>query len=383
MARVAAVVAAACVLVFGWAGSAIAEDGPAPLPARPNIVVFYIDDASPHDGRLWNDPTRTPNIYEQFVEQGVEFTSAIGENPLCCPARANLLTGLHTHNNGVSSNNALLFDPTEHIGKAMQDAGYASMFIGKYLNRNDLLTPEQWLEHDAGWTQLDVTKGTNGAFKDYMVHTKQGEFRLKGVHSTQFVANSAVARFRDTPPETPLFAVLSIYNLHLPNTPMAQDIGDTRCANFPPYNPPNYNEADVSDKPTGIQELPLLLDPAGWPMVRNCEAMLGVDRAVGQVVDELEAQGRLHNTLLLFTADNGIAWGAHRLGQNKMWPYRARCRCTCAGPRPGLGTSRACSTTWCRTSTWHRPFASWPVRRAFWAHSRTATTVPTARASLR
>ncbi|MGI8929197.1 MAG: hypothetical protein ACR2H0_07015 [Candidatus Limnocylindrales bacterium] len=60
-----------------------------------------------------------------------------------------MLTGLHTHNNGVIKNEAVLFDPSEHIGAAMKDAGYASMFIGKYLNCNDALMPEQWLQHDA------------------------------------------------------------------------------------------------------------------------------------------------------------------------------------------------------------------------------------------
>jgi hypothetical protein len=49
--------------------------------------------------------------------------------------------------------------------------------------------------------------------------------------------------------------------------------------------------------------------------------MLGVDEAVGRVIAELQAEGRLDNTLLVLTADNGVAWGAHRLAQRKQWPY--------------------------------------------------------------
>jgi len=316
-----AAVAAAGALVFGLAGSAVAGELAEPLPERPNIILFYLDDVSPHDGSLWNDPARTPNIAEHFVERGIEFSNAIGETPLCCPGRANLLTGLHTHNTGVIRNDALLFDPSEHIGKAMQDAGYASMYIGKYLNGNSSLSPQQWLEHDAGWTQLDVIKGVNGSFNNFTWHTKQGESQVNNVHSTQMVANAAVARFQQTPAETPIFAVLSTYNLHAPNRPMPQDVGDPRCAGIPRYNPPNYNEADVSDKPSGIRALPLLAEPNGWSLVRYCEEMLGVDRAIGQVIDELEAEGRLDNTLMLFTADNGMGWGAHRIGQKKTWPY--------------------------------------------------------------
>jgi N-acetylglucosamine-6-sulfatase len=308
------------------AGLGTVGNAPTPVaatapPARPNIVMFYIDDAAPHDGRLWNDPGRTPNIYNQFIAHGIHLDQAIGETPLCCPSRANVLTGQHTHNTRVVSNDARLFDPAEHIGKALLDADYASMFIGKYLNRDSLLTPEQWAEHDAGWTVLDAINGINGAFYNFALHTKTGDIQVTGLHSTQMVADRAVMHFKETPAETPIFALLSIYNVHAPNVPEPGDKGDPRCANMPPWNPPNYNEADVSDKPQGIRALPLQPYADGWPMVGYCEEMLGVDRAVGQVVAELAAENRLDNTLLMFAADNGMTWGAHRLGQQKVWPY--------------------------------------------------------------
>lgn len=293
-----------------------------PAAERPNIVMFYIDDAAPHDGRLWNDPARTPNIVDHFYDDGFELTNAISENPLCCPARGNMLTGLHTHNNGVVANDARLFDPSVHIGKSMKDAGYASMFIGKYLNNNDQLTEAEWLAHQAGWTQLDAIYGVNGDYFGFDLKTKQSMTHLTGYHSTQMVGDRAVMRMRETPANQPVFAVLSIYNLHGPNTPMGQFKNDPRCAGMAPWLPENYNEADVSDKPLEIQALPpLTTNPNGWPMVRMCEEMLGVDKVVGQVTAELEAQGRLDNTLLIFTADNGIAWGAHRLAQQKIYPY--------------------------------------------------------------
>ena len=97
----------------------------------------------PYVTSLWNDPTRTPNIYDQFIAHGINLDHAIGETPLCCPSRANVLTGLHTHNTRVIRNDAQLFDPSEQIGKSMMGAGYASMYIGKYLNRDNTLTPEQ------------------------------------------------------------------------------------------------------------------------------------------------------------------------------------------------------------------------------------------------
>jgi hypothetical protein len=42
---------------------------------------------------------------------------------------------------------------------------------------------------------------------------------------------------------------------------------------------------------------------------------------VGEVLDELRRENRLDNTVIVFTADNGMTWGAHRLGESKSWPY--------------------------------------------------------------
>src|SRR6187402_2509060 len=89
---------------------------------RPNIVMFYLDDLSPHDARLWSNPALTPNLYHYFVEHGIRFTNAIGESPLCCPGRASLLTGLHTHNNGVFRNNIHFLHPTNIVATDLRDA---------------------------------------------------------------------------------------------------------------------------------------------------------------------------------------------------------------------------------------------------------------------
>ena len=317
--RVISVGLAVCLLMTVFAGSATGREAPAATP--PNIVVFYLDDTNPHDGRLWNDPARTPTIYDRFIAHGVQFTNAIGETPLCCPGRAGFLTGLHTINHGVLHNDARLFNPSEHIGKEMKSAGYASMWIGKYFNKDNLLTPAQWTAHGNGWTDLDAIYGPNGAFFNYTVHTKTGNVAYTGLHSTLMVGQRTIQHLRETPSTTPVFAVLSVFDTHAPNTPMGQFKDDPRCANIPPWDPPNYNEAEVSDKPAFIQAEPLLPYPDGWPMRGYCEELLGVDLVVKQVIDELTADGRINNTLLVFTADNGMTWGAHRMAQQKLVAY--------------------------------------------------------------
>jgi uncharacterized repeat protein (TIGR01451 family) len=84
----------------------------------------------------------------------------------------------------------------------------------------------------------------------------------------------------------------------------------------PPYRPPNYNEADVSDKPRWVRGLPLL-DQAKQDFVdfkyrRRLESLQSVDRAVEAIVNALSDTGRLDNTVLIFFSDNGYSLGAHR-----------------------------------------------------------------------
>ena len=294
---------------------------PTAAAAKPNIVVFYLDDAAPHDGRLWSDPARTPALYNTFIANGINFPNAIGEAPLCCPGRASLLTGLHTHNNGVGSNDARLFSPQETVAGALKDVGYTTMWIGKYMNRNQWLSPDGWAAHMAPWSAFDVMYG-DPKYYDFTMRTKDaGDIAYVDTHATQVLMDRAVMRLQAAPANKPVFAVFSSYDTHVPNVPLPQPPEKmAMCDSMQRWWTPNYNEADVSDKPAYVRAAALLPDAAGWSMAAYCRQMFGFDQLVERVTDELEAQGRLDNTLLVFTADNGMVWGAHRL-KNKAVPY--------------------------------------------------------------
>jgi len=157
-------------------------------------------------------------------------------------------------------------------------------------------------------------------FYDYTLFTKQGHVEYPATHSTRMVAERSVSRMRETPPRTPVFQLLSVFNTHAPHLPLPEFANDPRCDSMPPWNPPNYNEADLSDKPSFVRSFPMQPYVGGWPMVQLCREMIGVNWLVGQVRDELQAQGRLDNTLFVFTADNGMGWGEHRWDKKRL-PY--------------------------------------------------------------
>jgi N-acetylglucosamine-6-sulfatase len=330
-ARLAAAAAMSVVTLMLALGPGVVSAAPSTFLAdKPNIVVFLLDDTNPMDGRLWNDPSLTPAIYDHFVAHGTTFSNAIDDTSLCCPARATLLTGLHSFNTGVTANDVRLFNPGESIATELTKSGYETMLVGKYMNLPEYLTGDLWTQNAAPWSVFDVFTSKfnplDGYFYNYTMTTKDGQVLTPLEHSTQLITERAVAHMAATDPSKPIFAELSVVDTHLPNYPMPGFENDPRwaqCASMPPWDPPNYNQADLSDKPAFVQKLPLLPYPDGWPMATYCQEMLGVDWMVQQVTNELQAEGRLDNTLLVFTADNGMAWGQHRLSLKEV-PYSTR-----------------------------------------------------------
>jgi N-acetylglucosamine-6-sulfatase len=279
-------------------------------PSRPDIIVIYIDDVPPIDGRFWAGD-RAPNIRKYIIDNGLTFRHAVDEAPLCCPARANLLTGLHTRNNHVTINDASLFDPSETIATELQGAGYRTSWIGKYLNRYMSLRGALHDRFEAGWDTFEPMSG--GSYGYYYWHKGDQKYTRPAEHSMQLVQDLAVADLRSAPADQPLFAVLSTYAGHYPNVPLPANIGSPTCARIPPWTSPRYGAGATTDKPAWVQALARRrigsLPASGYPLVKVCQDMLGVDQLVAKVVQEQERRGRLADTLLVLASDNGYLYG--------------------------------------------------------------------------
>jgi N-acetylglucosamine-6-sulfatase len=115
---------------------------------RPNVVVVMTDDVT------YDQLHEMPN-FQRMERMGTSFTNAFASYPLCCPVRATFLTGQYAHNHGVKSNFFSTgggFDSFENQDDALpvwlQDAGYRTGFVGKYLNeyggRDPQLIPPGW-----------------------------------------------------------------------------------------------------------------------------------------------------------------------------------------------------------------------------------------------
>ena len=313
----------------------------------PNIVVVLLDDFPAMDGRLLE---RLPNLKETFVDQGILFMNYWANFSLCCPGRATLLTGQRAKHTGVTTNQATSFDPSVSLATQLQSIGYRTMIFGKYLNNSRNLSDKT----PPGWD--DVVIKDSGPYYEYPMWIN-GYREYHGSqatdYSTDVVANASMPFVRDAPIEQPLFIWLAPNATHGGTdefgsrmeepVPAPRHRGDERCANIPPWNPPSYNEADVSDKPAYVRALPLLSSTTGWPMQRACESLLSVDEWFGQVTAVLRTQGRYENTIFILSQDNGMGWGAHRI-VGKIAPYTAEMSLYLSWPAV-LGATAATNST--------------------------------------
>ncbi len=285
---------------------------PAPTAAvdgRPNIVVVMLDDvASDVDTRLLE---RLPKMGRFFLDNGLHFTNAHGNDPLCCPGRANFLTGLYSHHHGVIDNDASLLQPEETIATALERVGYWNAYAGKYLVGVETLEDKV----PPGWARRSLM---TGGYYDYREWVDGVEMPVT-MYSADRVASRAVDFLEQAPTDQPVFLMLSPFATHgakdegtgaFPR-PASRHAGDPRCDGIGKRTSPAYDEADVSDKPAFVQDFPLTGN-SGWPLGRACRAMLSVDEMFGRVRATLRTQGRLANTLFVLLADNGMSWGDHR-----------------------------------------------------------------------
>jgi arylsulfatase A-like enzyme len=142
-------------------------------------------------------------------------------------------------------------------------------------------------------------------------------------YSTDVFAAKAVDFITTTPVGQPFFLYVTPYAPHRPATV----VGTPYHGLFDgaaPWRPPSYNEADVTDKPSWVQALPVWSSGQTANIddlrKRQLAALQGVDRAVKLIYDAVAARGELGSTVFIFASDNGQAWGEHRWDQ-KMCAY--------------------------------------------------------------
>jgi arylsulfatase A-like enzyme len=286
-----------------------AAEAPRPL----NLVLILTDNHSPWTlGCYGNRDIRTPNI-DRLAGEGMLFERCYSSNAVCSPTRATLLTGLMPSQHGVHTYlgaGGAQVGPRAYstiaefrtLPEILAEAGYTCGLSGKW-HLGDNLKPQE------GFTYW-ITKphGHTAEFYDQEV-IEDGQIRKEPTYLTDLWTQHAV-KFLEQNRDRPFFLYLA-YNgpyglgnllLNPARNRHAEYYADKELPSFPrePMHPWLFNNKQFLNNPAAMR--------------RYAAEVSGVDDGVGTVLETLKRLNLEDNTLVVFTADQGLAGG-----QSGLW----------------------------------------------------------------
>lgn len=292
--------------------------------SQPNILFVMVDDLPP--SAIYEEGLfpflDVPNV-DRLANEGMVFEQMFVTTSICSPSRATMLTGTYASVHGVRYNE--ISDPDLTLlqfPQVLQQHGYKTALIGKW-----------HMQHHArprpGFDYWISFRG-QGVYFDPELNEDGREFKAEG-YITDILTQKTLD-FLKREPDSP-FAVLLWHKAnHAPFEPAPRHENAFRRG---PMAEPVSWATDLSDKPTWQRRqhvfgphykawvesegkpvpdsIPIQpWNPANQERLNMLRCMLSVDEGLGDIMALLEEQGRLDNTIIIFTADNGWFMGEHR-----------------------------------------------------------------------
>ncbi|QKK09658.1 MAG: sulfatase [Planctomycetota bacterium] len=339
----------------------------------PNIVFIMADDhAWQAISAYGSNRNVTPHI-DRLAAEGVRFDRAFVTNSICAPSRAVILTGLHSHLNGVRTN-AETFDGEQlTFPKLLTRAGYSTAMIGKWHLKS----------RPTGFDHYEVLIGQGPYYNPAMI--RDGEQVEHRGYTTEIITELAIDWLREgREPGKPFLMMVQHKAPHRNWMPAAAHLTDFDGVDLPEpatlfddyadnasparaqemtianhlsphdlklapqrrldaeqqavwdaaYAPKNeaYHEAVEAGELTGD-------DLVRWNYQRYAKDYLrcvqSVDDSVGTLLDELDAMGLAENTIVVYTSDQGWYLGEHGW-YDKRWMYEESFRTPLLVRWPGV-----------------------------------------------
>ena len=335
----------------------------ATAPEKPmNILFIMCDDhsyqtISAYDQRY----IETPNI-DRIANEGVRFTNSFVANSISGPSRACMLTGKHSHANGFI-NNSTRFDGSQlTFPKLLQQAGYQTAVVGKW----------HLASNPTGFDYWDILIGQGEYYDPYFI--RNGERIQREGYATNITTDVAI-NWLDSlrNPEKPFCLLLHHKAPHRTWMPDTCDLHLFSDSNFPVpetfYDNYEGRTAAQQQQMSIAKDMSIVYDlkmadrenelhsayegwgremyrqrmrpevQAAWdrhydPVIADFKArnlsgkelaewkfqqymrdylrvITSVDRNIGIVLDYLEKEGLLENTMIVYTSDQGFYMGEH------------------------------------------------------------------------
>ncbi|MFL6234587.1 MAG: sulfatase [Thermoanaerobaculia bacterium] len=304
--------------------------------SRPNILVIMTDDQ-----RL--DQMRAlPKTLALLGAQGTTFDNSFVDFSLCCPSRSTFLTGQYAHNHGVLANGGAHggyphLDHSNTLATWLQEAGYYTAHVGKYLNNYGVESPapppgwSRWfgLIDPSTYRMYGYTVSDGGKPVGYMESPKDYQTDVLAAKAEEILRSlegTGQPFFLTVAPTVPHLERLG--HRQTPPRPAPRHRGKFAHEELP--FEASYNEGDVADKPAHVRNLPSFTPEKRALITETYRAelasLLAVDDLVERLVKVLDATGQLDRTVIVFTSDNGFFQGEHRIPEGKYLPYEGSIR---------------------------------------------------------
>jgi N-acetylglucosamine-6-sulfatase len=315
-------------LAVALLGALLALAAPA-AQAKPNVVVVMTDDQD------FRSLGAMPQVRSLIAKRGTTFRTSVVSFPLCCPSRATFMTGQYAHNHGVKWNNLpnggyYKLNQAETLPVWLRRAGYRTIHIGKFLNetgeQNPTEVPNGWDDWHGGvdpstYDYYGYTLNHNGVLQTYGREAKDYSTDVFAGLAERAISDAKKSKkpfFLNIAPLAPhTVAVKSSARMEgTPALPAPRHASRYANAQMPIY--PNFNEADMSDKPAIGAFFPEQMNEDQIAALQDhwrgrTGSLLAVDDLVKRVVKALRKAGVYDDTDIIYTSDNGWILGEHRL----------------------------------------------------------------------
>lgn len=309
--------------------------GPELDSAPPNVLFLFPDQMRAQAmGCMGNPDVKTPNL-DRLAAEGVLFRNHFANSPVCCPARAVILTGKYAHANGMVANDLRLRESETSLAEAFAQAGYRTGFVGKWHLDGGPRQPgwvppgprrqgfEFWAANQVSHRHFDTHY-----FRDDPEPIPIKTFEAKAwtdlgiefLRQTQADPRPFFLTVQMGPPHDPYLA---------PDEYMAQ------------YDPeaislrPNF-AGDESGRE--LEPNPYIATPGRKEIAAYYAMVTAVDDQIGRILAELDDLGLRDNTIVIVSSDHGDMLGSHgaRL-KRKPWEESIRVPGIVRHPRAPAG----------------------------------------------
>ncbi|WP_111709796.1 sulfatase [Lutibacter citreus] len=311
---------------------------------QPNILFIAADDLNCDISPYGVSQVKTPNL-ERLAKMSMQFNNAYCQQPLCGPSRASLMTGMRPNTIGsftLSDKLRRRKPDVVTLGQFFKEAGYYSGRVGKiyhYGNPKDIGTNGH--DDERTWTERFNPAGIDKIREDEIIsygnNTKAGNRQL-GIsmawwnpesedeeHTDGMVASKAIEMI-EAHKEEPFFIAAGFFNPHCPYVAPKKY--------FDLYDIDKIEMQDLKKAKAALEDVPemaTMRDTKAWPYyfdgvtveeAKQCKlayyaSISFVDAQIGRLLDTLEENNLMENTIVVFWSDHG-----YFLGEKGLWYKR-------------------------------------------------------------